>query len=349
MFFKLSGERIPETPLLADDDPRGMSLGASREGRPLIGYRFGRGPLAVSLIAGCHADEPVGPAMLDHLVAFLAGLGDDDPLLQHISWSVIPHANPDGEARNASWIAIRATTTSGQREGYDLFTYLRSAVREAPVDDVEFGFPRDDDDEEVRPENRAIADFLRAAAPVSLHVTFHGMAFAAGPWFLIEPGWADRTLMMRDTLRAAVRGLGYRLHDIDRAGDKGFFRIDRGFTTRPDSRAMAAHFTALGDVATAALFRPNSMEFVRSLGGDPLTLVSEMPLFLLPALYFAGPNQVRPTAVAKLGQRAAEGHLEELRLLAAEIGVEPMPIVDQMRLQIALLAAGLDAVHSPTS
>ena len=40
----------------------------------------------------------------------------------------------------------------------------------------------------------------------------------------------------------------------------------------------------INDPATAALFRPSSMEHVRALGGDPLTLVSEMPLFITPGV-----------------------------------------------------------------
>src|SRR6201747_1825330 len=44
--------------------PAGRVLGHSRRGVGIEGYRFGRGELHVSLIAGCHADEPVGPAML---------------------------------------------------------------------------------------------------------------------------------------------------------------------------------------------------------------------------------------------------------------------------------------------
>jgi hypothetical protein len=74
-----------------------LELGASREGRPIVGYRFGRGPTRVSLLAGCHADEPVGPRLLRHLAAFLGGLPADDPLLEGREWWIAPHANPDGD------------------------------------------------------------------------------------------------------------------------------------------------------------------------------------------------------------------------------------------------------------
>ncbi|MCB1036733.1 MAG: peptidase, partial [Acidobacteria bacterium] len=81
---------------------------------------------------------------------------------------------------------------------------------------------------------------------------------------------------LRNKLTRTVSQMGFGLHDVDRKGEKGFHRIGPGFCTRPDSRAMAAFFIARGDAETAALFRPSSMELVRSLGGDPLTLVSEM-------------------------------------------------------------------------
>ena len=283
-----------------------MRLGASREGRDLVGFTIGRGQRSVSLIAGCHADEPVGPAMLDRLAGYLLDLPTSSPLLSDFTWYLVPHTNPDGEARNAGWTHPIFGDGSGAitvEAGVDPGLYLGHTVREPPGDDVEFGFPRSLADDGARPENRAVADFLRRGAPFQLHASFHGMAFAAGPWFLIEAAWIDRTPEMREGLRQRVRELGYRVHDIDRGGEKGFHRIDEGFTTRPDSVAMAAHFQALGDPATAALFRPSSMEYVRSLGGDPLTFVSEMPLFVVPPEHYAGDDLIMPAVVRVAARR----------------------------------------------
>ena len=176
------------------------------------------------------------------------------------------------------------------------------------------------------------------------------MAFAAGPWFLHEYSWVERTHAMRETLRASVRSMGYALHDIDRQGEKGFFRIDEGFTSRPDSRAMIAHFEALGDHGTAALFRPSSMEFIRSLGGDPLTLVSEMPLFVTPPELYRREELLRPVEIAELRAQALTAHNDEdtaaVHRRATEIGVRPMPLTDQMRLQLEFLITGLEATEN---
>lgn len=323
--------------------PPGLVIGHSREGREIAAYLFGRGDLHVSLIGGCHADEPVGPAMLRRLVAFLAARPAEDPLLARFTWYVVPHVNPDGEARNAAWsdATLPAVDHLGAPDRvYDLFLYLRHVLRERPGDDMEFGFPRGADDSGARPENHAVAAFLAGGAPFHLHASLHGMGFASGPWFLIEPVWIDRTASLRDALRQRVRAMKYEPFDVDRGGEKGFRRIDEGFTTRPDSRSMIAWFEKGGDFATAAKFLPSSMEYVRSLGGDPFTLVSEMPLFLRPLEVGETGRPDDPRFRAFLDRIAAKPS-EEVRAEAERSGVRGMPIRDQMRLQLAFLDEAL--------
>jgi hypothetical protein len=191
-----------------------------------------------------------------------------------------------------------------------------------------------------------VAAFLAEGAPFHLHASFHGMFFASGPWFLLEPAWIDRTARLRENLRRRVAEMGYRVYDVDRGGEKGFSRIDVGFTTRPDSRAMAAYFLERGDPETAAKFRPSSMEYARSLGGDPLTMVSEMPLFLTPPA--AGPDTFGDPALrAELARLSLTTSPEELRAEAGRRGLRGMPLRDQMRLQLAYLDEALTAVSRP--
>ena len=325
----------------------GGEIGRSRRGRPLYGFRAGRGPCRVSLIGGCHADEPVGPAMLDRLAAFLLSLPSEHNLLQDFTWSLVPHANPDGEAANRPWtdgLGDPAGWTGSEPVRVDLWTYLSHVVREPPGDDMEFGFPRSPEDGEARPENHAIAAFLREGGPYHVHGSLHGMGVAAGPWFLMERSWADhRTESMRRRLQDQVRSRGYALHDIDRQGDKGFHRLGEGFTSRPDSTAMRAHFESRNDLATAALFRPSSMEWVRGLGGDPLTLVTEMPLFLLPKAAYAEGDPIRPPAWKRLREAFLRGR-DRLAEAVQEEKLESMPIRDQMEFQLRYLNEALITV-----
>ncbi len=113
----------------------GEEIGRSREGRPIRAFRLGRGPRRVSLIGGCHADEPVGPRLLRHLAGYLASLPERDPLLHSYEWWVLPHVNPDGEERNRAW-------HGDDDPAFDFTTYLGAVSRELPGDDIEFGFPR---------------------------------------------------------------------------------------------------------------------------------------------------------------------------------------------------------------
>lgn len=324
----------------------GEVLGRSREGRPIRGYRLGEGPVRVSLLAGCHADEPVGPRLLSHLVDHLADLPDDDPALRRWTWWIVPHANPDGACRNRPWYG-------GWPERFDIADYLRHAVREEPGDDVEFGFPRDPEDRDARPENRAVHAWWRSAGrPFDLHASLHGMATGAGPWFLVDPAWTDRCGRLRRRCSLRTEHLGYELHDVDRQGEKGFRRIATGFATRPNSGAMRDHFLERGDEATARRFRPSSMEAVRSLGGDPLTLVSEVPLFVTPGV---GRELGPPDPEAERWRRrltswrqalAEEGTSasERVREQARQAGLQAVAVRDQMDLQWTLVVAGLEQV-----
>jgi len=181
------------------------------------------------------------------------------------------------------------------------------------------------------------------------------MGFAAGPFFLIDRAWEDRCEMLKASCRQRAEALGYTLHDVERHGEKGFFRFERGFASRPDSKLMAAYFEALGDSATASRFWPSSMETLRSFGGDPLTLVSEMPLFILPGV---GDRPGPPDPVAERWKKRIDGWRSELSAGAApgaisakarRDGLVPMPVRDQMMLQWIFIAAGLRQTRAPAA
>ena len=259
---------------------------------------------------------------------------------------MVPHINPDGEERNRAW-------QTGGVPAYKLGRYLAHTVRELPGDDIEFGFPRDKGDQEARPENRAVYEWwAESDDSFALHVSLHGMGFAAGPWFLIEEAWKDRYELLKRRCIEQVQTTGYVLHDVERNGEKGFFRLERGFCTRPDSRHMREHFLGVGDAETAELFRPSSMETVRSLGGDTLTLVSEMPLFVTPGV---GDRLGPPDpAATEWTERIEDWRLElgqgadpaEIDLAALGYGLRPMPVRDQMILQWTFISAGLKQLES---
>ncbi len=315
-------------------------IGHSEEGRPLVGVVLGSGPRAVSLVAGHHADEPVGPETLRaFVVEGLARAEHVGGLFERYRFLVVPHANPDGAARNRRWI----------EQWPSVEAYLEHRVREQPGRDLEFGFPA------MRPENRAVAAFLKEHVPqdkehvpaggLMLHVSLHGMGFSEGAMLLIERHWTHRTQALRDGFCTAARAAGLGLHDHNRKGEKGFFYVEPGFTTTPEGAAMRAYFRARRRPAMADKFHGSSMEHVRSLGGDPLCLVTELPLFVIEGDAEAPADAEAPPGVPAryLAFRERLGAGDEAAALAGRFGLRPLPLDAALRLQLHVLELGLEA------
>jgi hypothetical protein len=308
-------------------------IGASEEGRPIDAVVMGAGPQRVSLIAGAHSDEPVGPETLRTQI--IAGLQQRDAiadLLARFKFIIVPHINPDAEARNRKWI------TKWPR----VEDYLLHAFREPPGRDLEFGFPQ------MRVENGHVADFLQSHAPFVLHASLHGMGFAEGAMLLIERHWIDRTKKVREQFKRAASDAGLRLHDHDRKGDKGFHYIEAGFWTTPEGAAMRAFFESRGDATTARQFHDSSMEFVRKLGGDPLCLVTELPLFIInkeipnrqpgvPQAYFDFAEKILFLRFELLAGRSIDSILEEY-------AVQSFSLQQAVAMQLRVIEFGLEAI-----
>ena len=316
-------------PMLA----RYRELGRSENGRLIYGAKIGYGPRSVTLIAGAHSDEPVGPETLRLLITGL--LSRPEPFLRFFekaTFVIVPHINPDGEAQNQAWI----------RDWPDVTSYLKYAFRELPGRDLEFGFP------DMRIENKLVAGFFRECAPVALHLSLHGMGFSDGVLLLIEKHWLDRTRKLQNSFRKYAAGRRLALHDHDRNGEKGFQYIGPGFTTTPEGAAMRDYFLAHGDSEMAAFFHNSSMEFVRAPGGDPLCLVTELPLFLMnkkvekpqpgvPQVYLDWKSRL-PHLRQKLMR--GESIASELR----EFNVRPFELGSQIRFQLHILEQALKTV-----
>ena len=306
-------------------------LGSSEDGTMLYGAVVGTGPITVSLIAGNHADEPVGPETLrSFLINGLARRDDMESMLRRFQFVVVPHTNPDGEARNRAWMEAWP----------DLEAYLMEAVRENPGRDMEYGFP------DMRPENTHVSAFLREHGPFDLHASLHGMSAGEGAMLLINRPWTFRTQSLRDDFASAAAAKGLPLHDHNRKGEKGFFWIEPGFQTTPRGDAMRTYFRARGDAAMAERFHDSSMEFVASLGGDPLSLVTELPLFLIRGEEGDGHQ---PTRYLKLRERLPDikarlDRGEDVDELLAPFDVRPVPLKTAMHLQFRALELGLRAV-----
>ncbi len=309
-------------------------LGESEEGRPIDAVILGKGKQTVSLLAGAHSDEPVGPETLRTFI--LEGLRQREKLqalFERFRFVIIPHVNPDGEARNWRWM----------EHFPDVNAYIQFAYRELPGRDIEFGYP------EMRVENRLVSAFLQKHAPYVLHFSLHGMGFAEGVMLLIERHWIERTKMLRKQFLDYAASLGLPLHDHDRKGEKGFQYIAPGFTTTPEGRAMQAYFRSQGDEETARQFHLSSMEYVRQLGGNPLCLVTELPLFVV-GKTVDPPTPGIPTAYLEFKARLPElkeklSRGDSINNFIREYRIQPLPIDQAVRFQLAIIDMGLAVVE----
>jgi hypothetical protein len=308
--FRTAEEVRADLKAACRDRARFLTLGKTVQGRPVDAVLFGEGEKTVSLVAGAHADEPVGPETLRTLVRLHEELGT---LLDRFRFLVIPHINPDGEAANRAWI----------ERWPDPSAYRANVVREQPGRDIEFGYPR------MRIENAMAASLWRVHAPFALHMSLHGMALAEGAMLLVEKSWIDRTGTLRAEFAAAAADAGLGLHDHDRKGEKGFAYIGPGFSTTPRGEAMREHFADRPRIAEK--FHDSSMEYVRRLGGDPLCLVTELPLFVVKN---PDPQPGLPTAYLALRDGADPADFE----------IAPLDLGAAMRLQLRTLELALDCV-----
>ncbi len=314
-----------------------VTIGRSRDGRPLYGLRIGDGPLRCSITAGAHADEPAGPIAACLIAWYLSsnsGWARTDR--ETYSYYICPQVNPDGSEANKEWFAPVP----------DVGTYLRHVKRELPGDDIEFGYPGNGRNA-IRPENAAVAGFLRPGGPYHFHASLHSMAMAEGAWFLIEKSWADRSTKLQQALASRANAFGFKLHDIQRNGDKGFSRISRGFCTTPTSVAMKEHFLQKGDQAMASKFHLSSMEFIGSLGNDPLALVTEIPAFAINGgwqneevkwsdLDTSAPepgSTAYERCRAEIGEKIASGDIDGAVAVGTRYGATPVPFAVHSGLQ----------------
>ena len=343
--FRTSEEVFDELKATCEANPdlaQFRVIGRSEEGRPIAGITLGYGQRLVTLVAGAHADEPVGPETLRTLV--LEGLAARDwlaegeglhALFEQFTFRIVPHVNPDGESRNLAWVD----------EWPGLSAYLAHRVRELPGRDIEFGYPV------MRPENRAASRFLFDYEPIALHMSLHGMGFSEGALLLIEKSWGEDDTELKAGFENAVSDAGLRLHDHDRGGDKGFRYHGPGFWSTPEGRAMRAHFEDAGDNETADKFFLSSMEMAVQTGPDPKTgrtplcLVTELPLFVLAAEYDHEPgvpgllNRFKE-GLAEFTFAAQKG--EDISDLVAPYRLRALDLEAAVRLQLRTIDLGLE-------
>lgn len=289
----------------------------------------------------------------------------DDFLLNdihEIHLCLAPHINPLGALKNRVWWSEYCNHQLMNEDSFKdsweslspLSIYLQERVRELPGQDIEFGFSLKNENN-IRKEPWELSQFWKkkvvqdsSSSKMNFHLSLHGMGFSAGPWFLVEKEWntLKRLEKLKVNLTRSVLDSGYKLHDMERLGEKGFWRLDKGFCSRPDSASMKQYFIDLGDQDMANKFQLSSMEYRRTTQVEDIyTAVSEMPLYTLAGVgdILGPPDMKAEFFKLKISEWSLEMSMvlakDKLKLCqsiakeAWEEGIRVMPLADQLKFQ----------------
>ncbi|MEV6759415.1 M14 family zinc carboxypeptidase [Streptomyces sp. NPDC051105] len=168
---------------LVADHPRDARLhriGTSRAGTPLWLLSIGHGSRHALVVAGPHANEPVGGATVLRLADRVLA----DPRLTEdadVTWNLLLCLDPDGSRRNEGWLA----------GPYTLGHYFRNFFRPGFLEQPEW-LP-DGADAATLPETRALLDLQDGLRPF-LQCSLHGVDVGGGFVELTDdlPGLAQR-------------------------------------------------------------------------------------------------------------------------------------------------------------
>ncbi|MEG8278818.1 M14 family zinc carboxypeptidase [Streptomyces sp. AHA2] len=284
-------------------DARLRRVGTSRAGTPLWLLSVGHGDRQALVVAGPHANEPVGGAT----VLRLAERALTDPRLTvgaDVTWNLLLSLDPDGLRRNEGWLT----------GPYTLGQYFRHFFRPGFLEQPEW-LP-DGSDAVALPETRALLDVQDELRPV-LQCSLHGVDVGGGFVELTHdlPGLGRRLAHI-----AARLGIPRELGAYDALYWPGLepavYRIP------PPRRAGLA--AAITEAAVASTwFHPHRHGTV--------TAVVEAPMWGVAAVSDASPPPDRDTVLREVSRTLRhDTHL--LRLLLARIRPQLTGVPDAARL-----------------
>ncbi len=143
-------------------------VGHSQEHNPIHGIFLGEGDKTALWYGFPHANEPFGGTTIFTLATFLLEHRLGNELLKEWQWILVPCIDPDGASLNDPWISHYP----------DLVSYMKSAHRGLPTDQVEWTFPINHPKKQFNkplPETKILMELFKQDVRY-LH-SIHGSAF----------------------------------------------------------------------------------------------------------------------------------------------------------------------------
>ncbi len=154
---------------------RAYSIGASRNGDPILCMELGRGSKNAVCFACPHPNEPIGAMTVLTLASILAS---EPALLAELdtTWYLIPCIDPDATRLNESWF----------KGPFNIEHYARGFYRPAGCEQVEWTFPIDYNNrhfDKPIPETRALMKLIEETKPRFVF-SLHNLAFGGAYWYI---------------------------------------------------------------------------------------------------------------------------------------------------------------------
>lgn len=239
-------------------------IGRSRQGRPIELVTLGHGSYSALLVAGVHANEPVGNLAADVLMHELA---DNARLRQQLdtTWNFINPIDPDGLLLNEAWFAAPPTP-----ERY-FGSFFRPALSRQP----DYTFPLRVGSYEFSdqsPENQAFQAAIDLTRP-NLLLPMHNCEFG-GAFFIASHSRPE----FENRLRSLAALMNVRLSTIGEPLS-GLAPISNGVfeTPRPHRMIQAALQNEGSNPQSVWPAGGSSMEYAERYGSFSLTV--ETPLW----------------------------------------------------------------------
>lgn len=150
--------------------------GTSQQGEPIYHVQFGQGAVKVLVLAGPHADEPIGSLTVFSLLTLLKN-SHEELLKQDVEWHIVPCIDPDGARPNEGWTQQTFTHKN----------FMKHFHKQPYTDQADYTFPMNYKGlvfDQPTQEAQALMKILDRTKP-DFYFSLHN-AFASGCYFYLS-------------------------------------------------------------------------------------------------------------------------------------------------------------------
>ena len=237
--------------------------GNGNSGIPIHHVRFNTGSIKVLVVAGPHADEPIGSATVYSLLKLLNS-NFHDLVSQDIEWNIVPCIDPDGAILNEGW----------SQKPFSFENFVRHSFKQNPADQAEFSFPLNYKKlafNKQTPESKTLKNIIEETQP-DYYFSLHN-SIAGGAYFLINKD-VDSKYYPEIHKLAETYKIPLKKKVIQDQYGKG---INTSINSYPKVKDIYDHLSkSLDDPSKHLNWGNSSKDYLESIKKDAITFVAEL-------------------------------------------------------------------------